>query len=287
MSIPIDQGLVMRHAFNSIFPLLLTGFALVTAGMGCGANGPVQDKLPCSTIHGLDSLLRPGRIILLGEIHGTQEAPAYVGQMACHMLRKQIPVIVGLELPREEESVVRAFLQSEGSEADQLNILQLPFWAKEYQDGRTSQAMFDLLETLRQFRTVGGEIDILLIDHPSSDNRDIAMAARIIQTAKEAPASMMVILTGNLHSIIYEDSGYMGSYITAALGKDRVLSLKQTFTGGSAWVDTGGSPGPVRFGGEGLAWKGIIINPDLYEYQGSFEMDSIHASRPAKEMVAN
>lgn len=252
--------------------------------MGCGSSAPVQEELSCQTIHGLDSLLRPGRIILLGEIHGTREAPAYVAQMACHMLRTHLSVIVGLELPKSEESAVRAYLQSAGNEADKFNILQLPFWARAYQDGRTSQAMFRLLESLRQLRSAGKDIEILLIDQPASDNRDVAMAEHIIEAAQKNPDHMMIILTGNLHNIIYEDSGYMGTYVIEALGDQRVLSLKQTYTGGSAWVDHGGGPGPVRLRGEGLAWKGILINRDLYEYHGTFDMDSVHASRPAKEL---
>jgi hypothetical protein len=47
---------------------------------------------------GLDAVVKPGALVLLGEIHGTNEIPDFVGDAACAGARKG-RVHVGLELP--------------------------------------------------------------------------------------------------------------------------------------------------------------------------------------------
>ena len=61
----------------------------------------------CAPADGLDPLLAPGRAILLGEIHGTNEAPDFTDTIACHALAAGLEVIVALELPEVEEAAVR------------------------------------------------------------------------------------------------------------------------------------------------------------------------------------
>ena len=75
---------------------------------------------PCPSIDGLDPLIEPGRILLLGEIHGTVESPGFVLDVACHTVRAGLPLVVGLELDASEQDRVNVYLQSDGSPADRV-----------------------------------------------------------------------------------------------------------------------------------------------------------------------
>ena len=239
----------------------------------------------CKPIPGLDSLLIPGRIILLGEIHGTQEAPAAVLDMTCHALEKNLNVTIGLELPRSDQSTIDNFLHSNGSDADKQAILDLAFWAQEYQDGRASAAMLALIDSVCVLKAQQEMIDVVLIDDFSADDRDFSMAKKVIAEAETNPENFIAVLTGNFHNMIFAGSGQMGRYVLEKFGTERVVSLKQNFTAGSAWVDVAGEGfGPVGLRGDGNGTFGIFLDADLEAYHGAFEMDSIHYSAPAKDV---
>ena len=263
--------------------IYFTILLLALTGSACGPKPQSSKGQTCQAIWGLDSVINHGKVLLLGELHGTQEAPHYVAQTACLALKYGVSVTVGLELPYSEEETIEAFMNGE---VEQATILGLPFWAKEYQDGRTSQAMFTLLATLRQYRAEGGDIQVVLIDDPKAEDRDFAMAQRVIAEASKKPHRYYIVLTGNHHTLIEEGTGHMGSYIVEYLGRERVTALNQAYRGGSAWLDIAGTtPGPVSLGGVGRAGVGVLLGEHAPGYHGTFEMDSIHYSPPAKHWL--
>src|SRR6056297_2293528 len=73
--------------------------ASATASLDCGAS-----------IAGVDPLLVPGTIVMLGEIHGTVEIPAFVGDLACHGLVRGHRVLLGLEYPASEQADLETYL---------------------------------------------------------------------------------------------------------------------------------------------------------------------------------
>ncbi|MCP3135720.1 hypothetical protein LXT23_00005, partial [Pyxidicoccus sp. QH1ED-7-1] len=79
-------------------------------------------------IIGLGKQVKQGGVLLLGEMHGTQEVPRFVAQAACQATVAGTPVTVGLELPLENQTRVDAFLESAGGEDDWLKLMEAPFW---------------------------------------------------------------------------------------------------------------------------------------------------------------
>ena len=116
---------------------------------------------PCQPIDGIRPLLEPGTILLLGEIHGTEESPAFALHTACHAARSGLPVIVGLELRAVEQARVDAFLASSGTDEDRRALLAGSVWQAGYQDGRASHAMVDLIDGLRVMRGEGHEVRVI------------------------------------------------------------------------------------------------------------------------------
>ena len=89
-------------------------------------SGCASEK--CPTISGLDALLHSKKVLLLGEIHGTQEAPEFLYKIICNALNKNLTVTLGLELPPTDQKGVELFLQSKGKKADRDQLLNLSFW---------------------------------------------------------------------------------------------------------------------------------------------------------------
>jgi len=240
----------------------------------------------CSPISGVAPFLKSGQVILLGEIHGTEEGPAFVEQIACNALGKNLRVTIGLELPQSDQLHVDEYLNSNGSIEARRTFLSLNFWSRDYQDGRASQSIFQLIESVRSARENGERVDIAFLDDEGSSNRDLVMANRLLEDIKSYPNNFFVALTGNLHNIISEGSGRMGSYVVNQLGKNKVTSLKQSYPGGSAWVCLAdGDCGPVTLNGQGKGQIGIFIDNAMGNYHGTVGVDSIHASLPARELV--
>jgi hypothetical protein len=51
------------------------------------ADTESETKVPnYAPIDGIDGLLAPARVVLLVELHGSMEIPAFLGEMVCHAL---------------------------------------------------------------------------------------------------------------------------------------------------------------------------------------------------------
>jgi hypothetical protein len=88
----------------------------------------------CGTpIEGLDPLIAPGKTLVLGEIHGTREVPAFVASAVCQAVYTG-PVVLGLEMPAQPQ--FDAYLASDGGPQAQQALLAAPFWTAAFQDGR-------------------------------------------------------------------------------------------------------------------------------------------------------
>lgn len=51
----------------------------------------------CTPLAGTEHVLEPGTVVLLGEIHGTIEAPEAVSRLACVALEQGRRVTIGLD----------------------------------------------------------------------------------------------------------------------------------------------------------------------------------------------
>ena len=97
--------------------------------------------LECPPVAGAELLLGAGRVVVVGEIHGTREVPEVAGDLVCHALRSKLKVVVGFELTDSFRTDLDAFLGSSGSDADRSALISGSVWQRSYQDGRTSRAV--------------------------------------------------------------------------------------------------------------------------------------------------
>src|ERR1700690_4471458 len=74
-----------------------------------------------------DLIVKPGATVVFGEIHGTREIPVAFGAIVCHAAA-QAPLIVGLEMSRDEQPRLDRYLASDGGRAAREDLLAGPHW---------------------------------------------------------------------------------------------------------------------------------------------------------------
>src|SRR5262245_51314562 len=111
------------------------------AGDLVGSGGTARGDV-CSEETQLPSALgEPGSVVLFGELHGTQELPRFFGEAVCSVADSRQSVRVGLEIQKGDQPIFDAFLASPGAASDVSALMAAPFWSREAQDGKSSQAM--------------------------------------------------------------------------------------------------------------------------------------------------
>lgn len=144
-------------------------------------------------------------LLVLGELHGTVEAPAVVATLAARLLDSGA-LTVALEIPAQEQAGLDAYLASDGSTRAQRELLDSEFWkrAPERSDGRRSRAMFALIEQLRLLRGTHPELRLLAFDDTGfsgqTRSRDALMSDTLRAAHAAHPEVKLLVLTGNYHA---------------------------------------------------------------------------------------
>jgi hypothetical protein len=236
----------------------------------------------------------PSSTVLIGDLHGTREIPAFVGRLVSTLVTHQ-PVVLALEIPREVASPLDAFLASDGGPAARDAFTHGPWWHNEYQDGRRSVAMLELIDTARQLRAAGANLTVACIDMPATEptgqTRDDAMAQQVMALRAAQPAAVLVVYAGDVHTR-KAAMPRRPDYVTMAMrmmaagiaNGGAMVSLDASWAEGSAWVCMGASPGDCgpRFMVGKSDERGIHLerSPDG-AYDGWVGVGAVTASPPA------
>jgi hypothetical protein len=237
-----------------------------------------------------DGVAKPGALVILGEIHGTEEIPRFVARLACDAAIWRKPIRVGLELPVAEQPALDAFLASDGGADARAALLTTDFWHRELQDGRSSDAMLELLESLRRLRAA---VSVFAFDVGKPEgftSRDLAMAQRVRDERQVAAAEeILIIHTGNVHARLQKGAPWDAQFepMTWDLHKTfpDLVSLDVSHAGGTAWVCTGATAadcGPRNLTGSGsVDGDGIELFAQPDNFHGRYQVGKITASPPA------
>ena len=172
--------------------------------------------------------LAPGHVLILGEMHGTQQSPQLAAIAVCDALRAgrtvglfvEWPVSLHEELPDESQLLADAFFTST------------------FQDGRRSREMMGLVMETQAWAKQGAPVSVVPMD-PVDGDRDAGMAAAVRAWMEALPESVAIVLVGNVHARLTK--GYRANTDYEALGYrltdlgDRVRSLDVRYADGSAW----------------------------------------------------
>ncbi len=252
---------------------------------------------PCQPQSLLDVSVIRQQVILTGELHGTQEVPAFVSGLACGLVNGGRKVVLSMELAAHLQPEIDQYLKSDGGELARKQLVASQFG--DLNDGRGSQAYLALLDDVRKMKQAGANIGIAATDIGSEDEkgikdsdwtqnlRDRIMANKIVAVARANPDSVVLSLAGYVHasqkkasyvSDSFEPMGYVIAQQVPA------YSIGFTHGGGTAWGCLGRSVAEMRCkahaiganekqAGEGfdsvLRLKGLSVSPPVRANQSA------------------
>lgn len=164
-----------------------------------------------------------GRLLIVGELHGTRETPELVARLL-RAIGASRPTSLGLEIPVAEQGALQTYIDSPGGATDKAALLRGPFWRSE--DGRSSGAMLQLIDQVRQLRAGGVDVTLFAMEPAYPSQAEVAagggflvykeqgIAAAIGQRLARSPTRFVIALMGNYHS----------RYQPASTGNDRSVS---------------------------------------------------------------
>ncbi len=208
------------------------------------------------------------RIIVLGELHGTHEAPALAGELTGLRWRKahgapDEGVTLALEIHATEQARIDAFLDSSGEPAARDALISGSYWAlkPERSDGRRSVALLALIESMRERRSAGEDLRVLAFDPGSGGGDANVRNPRMAEALREAfardPDRRFVVLVGNYHARRAPPTRVGGLLpgqsppvpTMAHLADVPMLRVNVTATRGEFWGCMGGACQPWPLGG--------------------------------------
>jgi hypothetical protein len=229
--------------------------------------------------------MNPRTTLILGELHGTREVPAFAANLACRATRA-VETVVALEIPDTEQARIDAYLASSGDANARAKLLQGEFWDFPMQDGRRSEAMVQLLEAARRLREQGAPLIVIAFDPEGPpDVRDAEMAQRLATAQREHSQALFVVVTGGLHASRLPDETFIPMAVRFAelAMPHRIVSLALQHSGGHAWICSDNKCGPQDADGAPDPGPPRI---ELFErttrgFDGTFHVGRITASAPA------
>ncbi|PHR57656.1 MAG: hypothetical protein COA43_11595 [Robiginitomaculum sp.] len=234
------------------------GGSLALTGCGQETVAPSLVELNCPEIQGAEALLtREGvDLIVFGEIHGAKEPPQFVADMICASLKTGQSTVLALEYPYGQQGDLDEYLNNADETLAARILLSKKFWTREWQDGRTSQAMFDLIKQIKSYYVLGYDVrlhayqpwDISTTegyDKLSRSEQGQAYEKKMAKNLWSAVGDNKVIaLVGNLHAkrgaYPYESKSY--DLMAKHLPIDAVVTVNVQHFGGTAWNCRGETP---------------------------------------------
>ena len=214
------EGEIMpRTLTRRVLPgLVLLAATLVHAARApavCTLNGAVPS--PEVAAEHLLCAKGTGRLLIVGELHGTLETPALVSDIVTHAVRAQ-PVRLGLEAPAYLAPILADYVRSDGSPDQRATLLRSGFWKG--QDGRAGTGWLSLIDSVRRLRSSGADIDIFTMEpdyealaghHPgeavySQKVKEAGMVGAVRAKLRDEPKALVVALMGSFHAGLYRQS---------------------------------------------------------------------------------
>lgn len=245
------------------------------------ASGEPRLELPAG-------LVEPRGTLVIGEMHGTRELPAFTARVVETVAASQ-PIVLALEIARDAVPSLPAYLASDGGSAARAALLRDPFWLEPYTTGQSSVAMLELIDTARRLRANGARVEVACFDAGNAQPREQAMADNLLAVRRAHPDAVLIVLTGNLHARkrpLANRPGveWMAQRLGSAGGK--LVSITPRYPTGSAWVCMGTTPadcGPQQITGDGdRAERGVALEASADgAFDGRYSVGPITPSPPA------
>ena len=216
------------------------------ASLALSAQAPECDPLP-----GWEAVAEAstGKYLVLGETHGSSEAPAATAEFVC-AVSNDGPVLLAIEFSSSSDDAFQRAWAAPPEQFRQRMFEEVPLWGKR-NDGVASAAMLEMLERLHALKSAGRLIDIVAFNGakndtqraafaelPGQESHEAAQAANIREAAMAKDYRHVVVLVGNLHASKARTSlsGIEIRPMAMLLDQaEHVISLRMGSDGGESW----------------------------------------------------
>ncbi len=219
--------------------------------------GACKGLLACPNSNGFSEvpqILLKQTTLVIGEVHGNNEMPAFVADLACAHLQRGRKILLGLELDVISQAALNSYMESNGMPEDIQQLTQAV--PKGFDVGITSQARLNLVESMRKARAAGSEVRLFAFVNDASgqpyslggqanysvSGKDMLMAQQIEYRREEYPDHVLLVLVGNVHAKKSKGNFASSQYKPMAfqLGQRMpVYTLLLASNGGNYWGCTG------------------------------------------------
>ena len=183
----------------------------------------------------LYQLIREKKLIMLGEMHGTNEPARFAYTIARCILKYEGQVKMGLEIPERE---MAGFIAAPSRES----LLKSAFFQKENNYGMNGQAWFDLLVACME--TPG--IRLFFFDNHNNkvEWRDSIMYISLRKEVIKDPNTKIITLSGNVHNRLTDFRGkhVFGSYCVQdqeLFPANSIVAFNHLYAGGTMMNNRG------------------------------------------------
>jgi hypothetical protein len=244
---------------------LFTAACLGTAGAAAALASAPE---PVTDLYGI-AYIAPGEVLVLGEVHGSNESPAAFLALVDRLLTRAKLVSVGLEMPPNAGSAGCA--SASGTALGR-------FWTRKAQDGRSSEAMRDMVCQLKS-RVASGRVRLLYLD---SERRNPDEMVRRVTTEASHKSHPMAVLIGNFHARNTSDS-FVGRVRARGI---KVTSLTVSSPSATTWScardGCGARPVAMNFCPEKPSGDFVLVrSPPNSRWDGCMVLPCLTSSAPA------
>lgn len=230
------------------------------------------------------------RIIMFGEMHGTNESPDAMASFLCELVKNGTPIKFGIEAAHNQGSALNEAL-TWPIEEQRLTDAAPQMWS--VPDGRNSIAVLRLLKKLALWKASGANIEVFAFDSTfvgddAGFSRSTVMAREVDTAAREFDGAV-VVLTGGYHIRLNPpELQNSGGSLASEVRERPVLAMDMAHEGGTAFVTVSfGGGEPVT--GESSFAKNHTEDRDMNSFRvseidgrkGYYFVGAITASPPA------
>jgi hypothetical protein len=213
------------------------------------AQSALASETMCPRVEGLQLITeRVPKLIFIGEWHGTEEMPAATFSLACHLLASGKKVHLSLEFNTDWSASLQAATRSTAENAQAFSDLATRWnTLRKFPDGRSSEAMWRLLERLallpassrERLRMSAFDTRIWEARFPGENQyQDAGMAAALVREVESGSDEITIAFTGELHARLTPNTVSfkprpIAYLVSIARPKWQLLSLKAQAEGGT------------------------------------------------------
>lgn len=226
----------------------------------------------------------------IGELHGTKQVPELFLKLVARLQSLGRPLVVGVELHVADSEAIDNYVTNKtvrDSEARDELLRGLSWSCNGYADGRTSQAMLNLLQQIRNLNSLKGLQHINVVPFLNGIDHD---AYQLLSTAvaRAGTGARLIVLTGNIHAM-KKTLAIPGVQrpIASYFADNETYSLDVSAENGETWAcfsDT--EPcGPYKLNTslqQNRCLETCYVNERKYGFDATFSFKTVTASAPVR-----